>query len=85
MILKIYENKILNTIFELEINSIKYYSYYLKEDIIKYAKMKRIPNKNVQMSFEHILSTDKFEIFTYEFENVDELTKEFVEELIWNT
>ena len=35
MILKIYENKILNTIFELEINSIKYYSYYLKEDIIK--------------------------------------------------
>ena len=85
MILKIYENKTLNTIFELEINSVKYYSYYLKEDIIKYAKMERIPNKNVQMTFEHILSTDKFEIFTYEFENVDELTKEFVEELIWNT
>ena len=85
MILKIYENKTINTIFELEINGVKYYSYYLKEDIIKYAKMERIPNKNVQMSFEHILSTDKYEIFTYEFENVDELTKEFVEELIWNT
>ena len=85
MILKIYENKTLNTIFGLEINSVKYYSYYLKEDIIKYAKMKRIPNKNVQMTFEHILSTDKFEIFTYEFENADELTKEFVQELIWNT
>ena len=82
MILKIYENKTLNTIFELEINSVKYYSYYLKEDIIKYAKMERIPNKNVQMTFEHILSTDKFEIFTYEFKNADELTKEFVEELI---
>ena len=82
MILKIYKNKTLNTIFELEINSIKYYSYYLKEDIIKYAKMERIPNKNVQMAFEYILSTDKFEIFTHEFENVDELTKEFVEELI---
>ena len=85
MILKIYENKTLNTIFGLEINSVKYYSYYLKEDIIKYAKMERMPNKNVQMTFEYILSTDKFEIFTYEFENVDELTKEFIQELIWNT
>ena len=82
MILKIYENKYNKKIFVLEINGVIYYSYYLKEDIIKYAKMKRIPNKNVQMTFEHILSTDKFEIFTYEFENVDELTKEFVQELI---
>ncbi len=84
MILKIYENKTINTIFGLEINSVKYYSYYLKEDIIKYAKMERIPDKDDQKTFEYVLSTNKFEIFTYEFENVDELTKEFVEGLIWN-
>ena len=84
MILKIYKNKTLNTIFELEINSVIYYSCYLK-NIIEYAKMERIPDKDDQKTFEYVLSTNKFEIFTYEFENVDELTKEFVEELIWNT
>ena len=81
MILKTYENKTLSTIFELEINSVIFYSCYLKR-IIEYAKTERILNKNVQKSFEYILSTDKFEIFTYEFENADELTKEFVQELI---
>ena len=84
MILKIYENKILNTIFELEINSVIFYSCYLKR-IIEYAKSERIPDKDDQKTFEYVLSTNKFEIFTYEFENADELTKEFVQELIWNT
>ena len=83
MILKIYKNKSLNTIFELEINSVIYYSYYLKS-IIEYAKTERIPNKDVQKSIEETVNSNKFEIFTYEFENADELTKEFVEELIWN-
>ena len=84
MILKIYKNKSLNTIFELEINSVIYYSYYLKS-IIEYAKTERIPNKDVQKSIEETVNSNKFEIFTYEFENADELTKEFVQELIWNT
>ena len=84
MILKIYENKTLNTIFELEINGVICYSCYLKT-IIEYAKSERIPDKEDQKTFEYVLSTNKFEIFTYEFENVDELTKEFIQELIWNT
>ena len=83
MILKIYENKSLYTVFELEINGVIYYSYYLKS-IIEYVKTERIPNKDVQKSFEETVKSNKYEIFTYEFENADELTKEFVEELIWN-
>ncbi len=83
MILKIYENKTINTIFELEINGVIYYSYHLKF-IIEYAKTERKPNKDVQNSIEETVKSDKWEIFTYEFENADELTKEFVQELIWN-
>ena len=82
MILNKYRSHNNDIIFEIEINSTKYATFYLIH-IIEYIKGIRKLSAEVQKSFEYMINCKNYEKYSScEYESLDDLIKDYVEYLI---